>query len=41
MAATRGVNVTNIPFYTTRGPILFEVWDTAGQEKLGKLREVY
>lgn len=40
-SATRGVNVTNVPFYTNHGPILFEIWDTAGQEKLGKLREVY
>lgn len=38
---TKGVNVSNIPFFTDHGPILFEIWDTAGQEKLGKLREVY
>ena len=38
---TKGVNVSYIPFYTNRGSVLFEVWDTAGQEKLGKLREVY
>ena len=38
---TRGVNVNYIPFYTNYGNMLFEVWDTAGQEKLGKLREVY
>jgi len=39
--ATKGVNVSHIPFYTNYGNILFEVWDTAGQEKFGKMREVY
>ena len=28
-------------FYTNRGPILFNVWDTAGQEKFGGLRDGY
>lgn len=38
---TQGVNVTPVPFHTNHGTILLEIWDTAGQEKLGKLREVY
>ena len=28
-------------FHTTRGPIRFNVWDTAGQEKFGGLRDGY
>ena len=28
-------------FYTNRGPIRFNVWDTAGQEKFGGLRDGY
>jgi GTP-binding nuclear protein Ran len=39
--ATQGVEVTNIVFYTNHGPIKFNIWDTAGQEKLGGLREGY
>ena len=39
--ATRGVNVNPIVFYTNHGPIKFNIWDTAGQEKLGGLREGY
>ena len=39
--ATQGVEVTSITFYTTRGAIKFNIWDTAGQEKLGGLREGY
>jgi GTP-binding nuclear protein Ran len=39
--ATRGVNVNPIIFYTNHGPIQFNIWDTAGQEKLGGLREGY
>jgi len=39
--ATRGVNVNQIVFYTNHGPIKFNIWDTAGQEKLGGLREGY
>ena len=38
---TQAVSVTQVPFYTNHGPILLEIWDTAGQEKLGKLREIY
>lgn len=39
--ATVGATVHNLKFYTTRGAILFEIWDTAGQEKLGGLRDGY
>merc|ERR1711953_1047602 len=38
---TKGVEVTPIVYYTNHGPIRFNIWDTAGQEKLGKLRECY
>ena len=41
LIATRGVNVNPIIFYTNHGPIKFNIWDTAGQEKLGGLREGY
>ena len=30
-----------MPFFTSKGQILFNVWDTAGQEKLGGLRDGY
>jgi len=30
-----------MPFFTSKGKILFNVWDTAGQEKLGGLRDGY
>ena len=33
-AATNGVDVFPMTFPTTRGVILFQVWDTAGQEKV-------
>ena len=39
--ATQGVEVNSIVFYTNHGPIKFNIWDTAGQEKLGGLREGY
>ncbi|GIQ81787.1 small GTPase superfamily, Rho type [Kipferlia bialata] len=39
--ATVGVEVRNLDFYTTGGPIVFNVWDTAGQEKYGGLRDGY
>merc|ERR1712032_876701 len=39
--ATLGVEVHPMPFYTTKGMIVFNVWDTAGQEKLGGLRDGY
>eukprot|EP01104_Vermistella_antarctica_P018662 TRINITY_DN6_c0_g1_i1.p2 TRINITY_DN6_c0_g1~~TRINITY_DN6_c0_g1_i1.p2 ORF type:complete len:237 (+),score=74.29 TRINITY_DN6_c0_g1_i1:69-713(+) len=39
--ATRGVEVYPMPFFTTHGKVIFNVWDTAGQEKLGGLRDAY
>ena len=39
--ATLGVEVHPLVFYTTKGPIRFNVWDTAGQEKFGGLRDGY
>ena len=39
--ATIGVEVRPMPFHTTKGLIKFNVWDTAGQEKLGGLRDGY
>lgn len=39
--ATLGVEVHPLAFTTNRGPITFNVWDTAGQEKFGGLRDGY
>jgi GTP-binding nuclear protein Ran len=39
--ATQGVEVNSLMFFTNYGPIKFNIWDTAGQEKLGGLREGY
>merc|ERR1712086_511516 len=39
--ATLGVEVHPMPFFTSKGKIVFNVWDTAGQEKLGGLRDGY
>lgn len=39
--ATLGVDVHPLTFTTTHGPIIFDVWDTAGQEKFGGLRDGY
>jgi len=39
--ATLGVDVRPLPFTTNHGPICFNVWDTAGQEKFGGLRDGY
>lgn len=39
--ATLGVEVHPLIFHTNRGPIKFNVWDTAGQEKFGGLRDGY
>lgn len=36
-----GVEVHPLVFYTARGPVKFNVWDTAGQEKFGGLRDGY
>ena len=39
--ATLGVEVPPLVFHTNRGPIKFNVWDTADQEKFGGLRDDY
>ena len=39
--ATLGVEVHPMSFHTSRGQLKFNVWDTAGQEKLGGLRDGY
>ena len=39
--ATLGVEVRPLSFFTTLGPIQFNVWDTAGQERFGGLRDGY
>ena len=41
ISATLGVEVHPLMFHTNRGPIKFNVWDTAGQEKFGGLRDGY
>jgi len=39
--ATLGVEVHPLGFHTNYGEIVFDVWDTAGQEKFGGLRDGY
>jgi GTP-binding nuclear protein Ran len=39
--ATVGVEVHPLVFHTNYGPICFNTWDTAGQEKFGGLRDGY
>lgn len=39
--ATLGVEVHPLQFHTNFGAICFNVWDTAGQEKFGGLRDGY
>lgn len=39
--ATLGVEVHPLSFHTNRGGITYNVWDTAGQEKFGGLRDGY
>jgi len=39
--ATLGVEVHPLKFSTNLGDIVFDVWDTAGQEKFGGLRDGY
>lgn len=39
--ATIGVEVHPLEFHTNFGPLVFNVWDTAGQEKFGGLRDGY
>jgi len=36
-----GVDVHPLQFHTNCGPIVFNCWDTAGQEKFGGLRDGY
>jgi len=38
---TLGAEVHPLIFHTNLGPLCFNVWDTAGQEKFGGLRDVY
>eukprot|EP00928_Gymnodinium_smaydae_P002832 TRINITY_DN11034_c0_g1_i1.p1 TRINITY_DN11034_c0_g1~~TRINITY_DN11034_c0_g1_i1.p1 ORF type:complete len:254 (+),score=25.93 TRINITY_DN11034_c0_g1_i1:49-810(+) len=38
---TLGVEISQLRFETNCGPIVFNVWDTAGQEKFGGLRDGY
>lgn len=38
---TLGVDVTPLMFKTNYGDIIFDIWDTAGQEKFGGLRDGY
>ena len=40
-AATIGVEVHPLDFFTNCGKIRFNCWDTAGQEKFGGLRDGY
>jgi GTPase SAR1 family protein len=35
LTATMGVEVNPLPFYTNLGQVIFNCWDTAGQEKFG------
>jgi GTP-binding nuclear protein Ran len=39
--ATHGVNVSSLVINTNHGNIKLSLWDTAGQEKFGGLREGY
>lgn len=39
--ATIGVEVHPIRFFTNRGVVCFNVWDTAGQEQFGGLKDGY
>jgi GTP-binding nuclear protein Ran len=41
ISATLGAEVHPLIFHTNLGPLCFNVWDTAGQEKFGGLRDVY
>jgi len=38
---TKGVEVTPVTFYTTYGPILVNIWDTAGNPEFGDLKDAY
>jgi GTP-binding nuclear protein Ran len=36
-----GVEVTPLEFQTNRGKVILNMWDCAGQEKFGGLRDGY
>jgi len=38
---TIGASVRKLPFFTSKGPIVFNCWDTAGQEEYSGLRDGY
>ena len=38
---TKGCYIYPLEFHTSNGPIKFAIWDTAGQEKMGGLRDGY
>ena len=38
---TLGVDVNPLPFHTNYGTLIFDVWDCAGQDKFGGLRDGY
>ena len=38
---TMSVDVRKLDFNTSKGPIEFECWDTAGQESFGGMRDLY
>ena len=38
---TKGAVVTDVQFNTTHGSLILNIWDTAGQEKFGELRDCY
>jgi len=39
--ATMGCEICSLTFFTNLGPVIFNCWDTAGQEKFGGLRDGY
>jgi GTP-binding nuclear protein Ran len=39
--ATMGVSVAPLPIQTTKGQIILNIWDTAGQEKFSQHRATY
>jgi GTPase SAR1 family protein len=43
ITATQGVNIRQVAFQKEggQGHVLFDLWDTAGQEKMGPLTEGY
>jgi len=39
--ATMGVQVTNLQFWTSQGPVIFNCWDCAGREDFAGIRDGY